>query len=84
MTDNDDTPHRLTPVAIDIAKHYHDVLIEPPTRGRRRRLLLANNLEDFEQLAGYVRSLKSSVLKRPGTIIDRWRIFSTLRASSRG
>ncbi len=62
MTDNDDTPQRVTLVAVDIAKNYHDVLIETPTRGRRRRLRLANNLEDFEQLAGYLRSLKSTVL----------------------
>ena len=62
MTDNDDTPQRVTLVAVDIAKNYHDVLIETPTRGRQRRLRLANNLEDFEQLAGYLRSLKSTVL----------------------
>ena len=30
MTESNDTPQRLTLVAIDIAKHYHDVLIEPP------------------------------------------------------
>jgi hypothetical protein len=30
MTGSNDTPQRLTLVAIDIAKHYHDVLIEPP------------------------------------------------------
>ena len=62
MTVSNDTPQRVTLVAVDIAKNSHDVLIESPTRGRRRRLRLANNLEDFEQLAGYLRSLKSSVL----------------------
>jgi hypothetical protein len=30
MTGSNDTPQRLTLVTIDIAKHYHDVLIEPP------------------------------------------------------
>ena len=62
MTESNDTPQRTTLVAVDIAKNYHDILIELPTRGRRRRLRLANNLEDFEQLSGYLRSLKSSVL----------------------
>ena len=62
MTVSNDTPQRVTLVAVDIAKNSHDVLIESPARGRRRRLRLANNLEDFEQLAGYLRSLKSPVL----------------------
>ena len=61
MTVSNDTAQRVTLVAVDIAKDSHDVLIESPTRGRRRRLRLANNLEDFEQLAGYLRSLKSSL-----------------------
>jgi transposase len=43
-------------------KHYHDVLIEPPPPGRRRRLRLANQLDEFEQLAGYLRGLKNSVM----------------------
>jgi len=62
MTGSNDTPQRLTLVAIDIAKHYHDVLIEPPAPKRRSRLRLANDLEDFEHLANYLRGLKSSVL----------------------
>jgi hypothetical protein len=55
MTRSNDTPQRLTLVAIDIAKHYHDVLIEPPTPKRRLRLRLANSRQDFEHLAGYLR-----------------------------
>src|SRR5271154_4874998 len=62
MTVTNDTPQGVTLVAVDIAKNSHDVLIESPNRGRRRRLRLANNLEDFEQLASYLRSLKSPVL----------------------
>ena len=62
MTGSNDTPQRLTLVAIDIAKHDHDVLIEPPAPKRRSRLRLANDLEDFEHLANYLRGLKSSVL----------------------
>lgn len=62
MTESNDTPQRVTLVAVDIAKHYHDVLIEPPSPKRRCRLRLANSLEDFEHLADYLRRLKGSVL----------------------
>lgn len=62
MTESNDTPQRLTLVAVDIAKDHHDVLIEPPSPGRRRRMRVANNRQDFEHLAGYLRGLKSSVL----------------------
>lgn len=62
MTESNDTPQPLTLVAVDIAKHYHDVLIEPPVPKRRSRLRLANSLEDFEHLAAYLRGLNSSVL----------------------
>ena len=62
MTGRNDAPQRLTPVAIDIAKHYHDVLIEPPPPDRRRRLRLANQRQDFEHLADYLRVLGNSVL----------------------
>ena len=37
MTERNDTPQRLTLVAIDIAKHCHDVLVEPPPPKRRLR-----------------------------------------------
>ena len=62
MTANNHTPQGLTLVAIDIAKDHHDVLIEPPTPARRRRLRLANQREDFEHLARYLRGLKCTVL----------------------
>src|ERR1700756_346779 len=62
MTGSNDTPQRLTLVAMDIAKHYHDVLIEPPAPKRRSRLRLANRSEDFERLAEYLRAFKSSVM----------------------
>ena len=32
------TPQRATLVAVDIAKNYHDVLIQRPPLGRRRRM----------------------------------------------
>jgi hypothetical protein len=87
MTESNHTLQCVTLVAVDIAKHYHDVLIEPPTPKRRSRLRLANHLEDFERLADYLRGLKVqcwSVLRRPATIIGRWRVFSTARVSSCG
>ena len=62
MTGSNDTPQGVTLVAIDIAKHYHDVLIDPPPPKRLSRLRLANHRDAFEQLAEYLRTLKSSVL----------------------
>jgi len=47
---------------VDIAKHHHEVLIEPPVPKRRSRLRLANSRPDFEHLADYLRGFKSSVL----------------------
>jgi len=44
-----------TLVAIDIAKFFHDVLIEYPD-GRRRRMRIANNRADWEKLAAAVRT----------------------------
>jgi transposase len=62
MTLSNDTPQPTTLVAVDIAKNYHDVLIQPPPPGRRRRVRIANSRQDFEHLAGYLQGLKSSVL----------------------
>ena len=54
MTGNNHTPQGIALVAIDIAKHYHDVLIDPPPPKRRSRLRLANHRAAFEQLAEYL------------------------------
>jgi transposase len=62
MTGSNDTPQRLTLAAIDIAKHYHKVLIEPPAPKRRSRMRLANRREDFKRLAEHLRGLRSSVM----------------------
>ena len=62
MTARKDTPQRLTLVAIDIAKHCHDVLVEPPPPKRRSRLRLLNNREEFEHLTDYLCGLKSAVV----------------------
>jgi transposase len=84
MTESNHTPQRLTLVAIDIAKHYHDVLIEPPVPKRRARLRLANRRADFEQLASYLHGLRSSVLigfEATGNYHSRSHIFFIAKAS---
>lgn len=59
------TPHSTsTPpvlVAIDIAKARHDVLVELPG-GRRRKMVVRNQLSEFRQLAKYLRSLGTECL----------------------
>jgi hypothetical protein len=49
------TEHKITPdapifVAIDTAKHRHEILIEVPGKKRRRRLTIQNTLEDYNRL----------------------------------
>jgi hypothetical protein len=56
MTVGNYTPQRVTVLAVDIAKNYCDVLVELPVPGRRRRMRVANNRQDFEHLAGYLRA----------------------------
>jgi hypothetical protein len=55
MTVSKDTPQRVTLVAMDIAKNYDDLLVEPVAPGRRRHVRVANNRQDFEHLSGYLR-----------------------------
>ena len=43
-------------VVIDIAKKYHDVLVDRPGR-RRRRFRVANQLEDYDRLAAFLGGL---------------------------
>lgn len=43
-------------VAIDIAKAKHDVLIELPN-GSRKRMIVRNQLADFNQLSDYLKSI---------------------------
>lgn len=47
-------------VAIDVAKSFHEVLIESPS-GRRERLTIANTLCDFQRLAGRIRRYRAAV-----------------------
>lgn len=55
MTDTNSSAKARTLVAIDIAKAKHDVLVELPT-GKRRKMIVRNQLSDFRQLAAYLES----------------------------
>lgn len=57
MTKIEITPGSATLVAVDIAKKYNEVLIEPPAPARRRRLRVANEAAEYGRLAGYLREL---------------------------
>ena len=46
-------------VAIDVAKRWNEVLVEPP-QGRRRRFKMAQTRDDYESLAAYLHSLSCS------------------------
>jgi ATP-dependent DNA ligase len=50
MTELNPTPAPATLVAIDIAKHRHEVLIEAPGQSRRRRLTILNTKADHDRL----------------------------------
>ena len=50
MTDHKITPDAPVLVAIDIAKHRHEILIEVPGRKRRRRLTIQNTREDYQRV----------------------------------
>ncbi len=53
MAESNSTPTVMTLVAIDIAKDYHDVLIEPPGL-RRQRFRMSNTFADYQRLAAYL------------------------------
>ena len=56
MTASDSTARPRILVAIDIAKAKHDVLVELPN-GKRRKMIVRNQLSDFRQLATYLKRL---------------------------
>jgi transposase len=58
MTDSHTTPEAAILVAVDIAKDHNEVLIELRERRRqRRRFRVANTLEEYQRLVGYLRQL---------------------------
>ena len=50
MTLTKDMPDRAVLVAIDVAKHRNEILIEIPGRARRRRLTILNTCADHDRL----------------------------------
>ena len=61
-------------VAIDVAKRWNEVLVEPP-QGRRRRFKMAQTRDDYESLAAYLCLLAIPVRSRwnrRATIIAPW------------
>ena len=60
MTATDSSARPRILVAIDIAKAKHEVLVELPT-GKRRKMIVRNQLSDFRQLAGYLKRLEGAL-----------------------
>jgi len=60
MTATDSIARPRILVAIDIAKAKHDVLVELPT-GKRRKMIVRNQLSDFRQLAAYLKRLEGTL-----------------------
>ena len=60
MTATDSSARTRILVAIDIAKAKHEVLVELPT-GKRRKMIVRNQLSDFRQLAGYLKRLEGAL-----------------------
>ncbi len=50
MTNYKNTPDASVLVAIDIAKHRHEILIAVPGKKRRRRMTIQNTREDYHRL----------------------------------
>ena len=60
MTASDSTARPRNLVAIDIAKAKHDVLVELPN-GKRRKMIVRNQLSDFRQLVAYLKRLDGAL-----------------------
>ena len=60
MTATDSTARPRNLVAIDIAKAKHDVLVELPN-GKRRKMIVRNQLSDFRQLVAYLKRLDGAL-----------------------
>lgn len=60
MTASDSTARSRILVAIDIAKAKHEVLVELPN-GKRRKMIVRNQLSDFRQLAAYLKRLDGAL-----------------------
>lgn len=76
MTRRKSTPPEAALVAIDVAKHRNEVLIDPG-HGRRRRMTVLNTRADHDRfiatLRMRLRDPSSSGSNRRGTITAFWR-----------
>jgi transposase len=62
MTLANDMPDRAVLVAIDVAKHRNEILIEMPGRVRRRRLTVLNTRADHDRLVDALESYDAPVV----------------------
>jgi transposase len=61
MTERKSTPPEAALVAIDIAKHRNEVLIDPG-HGRRRRMTVLNTKDDHDRLVAAVQALSRPII----------------------
>jgi len=62
MTERNPTPVPATLVAIDIAKHRHEVLIEAAGHQRRRRLTILSKKAEYDRLVATLMAYGGPVL----------------------
>lgn len=62
MTISQPTPAGAVLVAIDIAKHRHEVLLELPGRQRRRRLTVLNTRSEHDRLVACLQGLEAPIV----------------------
>lgn len=63
MTDRQSTPPQAALVAIDIAKNRHEVLIDPGSGMRRRRMTVLNNRAEHDRLVAALADLGRPVVR---------------------
>ena len=62
MTLSEDMPDRTVLLAIDVARHRNDVLIEMPGRARRRRLTVLNTRAEHDRFVETLKAFEAPVV----------------------
>src|SRR4051812_18022390 len=62
MTRRKSTPPEAALVAIDVAKHRNEVLIEAVRRGRRRRMTILNTRADHDKLITSLQAMQKPIV----------------------
>ena len=62
MTTRQPMPDGAVLVAIDVAKHRNEILIEAPASSRRRRLSVLNTREEHDRLVGVLTGYNAPVI----------------------